>query len=152
MHKVVLSHGSKPYRVADKQHPKRSLSPRDEILVQVVVPVKLRCGLTNKVLVELFDCVSSESEVYELLKTWIPFMAERLEPILPNPGRADVKAHSPSNFQSRPEYQSTRIILDCSEFEVERPCVLSLNAMFYSDYERKASRSARRQSALVGLI
>ena len=133
---VLLSHGSKPCKIVAGVASKRSSNPRDELLL---VLVKLRCGLPSKILLELFDCVSHHSEVTELLKTWIPFMAEHLEPIMPSPSPADVRANLPTGFRARPEYHATRMILDCSEFEVERPSSLSLNAMFYSDYKGRTT-------------
>ena len=66
-------------------------------------------------------------------------MAEHLEPIMPNPSPAEVRAYLPTDFRARPEYHATRMILDCSEFKVERPRSLSLNAMFYSDYKGRTT-------------
>ena len=136
MSNVVLSHGRQLYRVAKKPTSRRRSSPANEILL---VLVKLKCGVTGKILLELFECVGTESEVIELLKTWIPFTAEPLEPLLPNPSQAQIRAHLPAGFRGRQEYRATRIILDCSEFEVKRPSALGLNAMFYSDYKGRTT-------------
>ena len=95
MSTVDLSHGRQLYRVAEKPTPRRRSSPTNEILL---VLVKLKCGVTSKILLEPFKCVGTEIEVTELLKTWIPFMAERLESLLPNPSRDQITAHLPAVF------------------------------------------------------
>ena len=43
-----------------------------------------------------------------------------------------------ASFKSSKKYRNIRIMLNCTEFEMEVPSALSLNAMTYSDYKRNA--------------
>ena len=42
-----------------------------------------------------------------------------------------------SAFQKSPEFKTKRCILDCTEFALQAPSALCLNAMTYSDYKSR---------------
>ena len=117
--------------------PQRQLSPREEFLL---VLVRLRLGLQEQDLQYRFK-LSSVGRVSKIFTAWMPaFLARILSPVLmPWPSRKKVQKNMPPAFKALKKYRKVRIILDCSEFEMEAPSSLALNAMSYSDYKGRTT-------------
>ena len=116
--------------------PRRQLSPREELLL---VLMRLRLGLQEQDLQYRFK-LSSVGRVSKIFTAWMPFLARILSPVLmPWPSRKKVQKNMPPAFKALKKYRKVRIILDCSEFEMEAPSSLALNAMSYSDYKGRTT-------------
>ena len=116
--------------------PQQQLSPREEFLL---VLMRLWLGLQEQDLQYRFK-LSSVGRVSKLFTAWMPFLARILSPVLmPWPSRKKVQKNMPPAFKALKKYRKVRIILDCSEFEMESPSSLALNAMSYSDYKGRTT-------------
>ena len=109
----------------------RRLAPADEL---VMVLMRLRTGMHIKDLAYRFG-FKSVSHVSVLLQCWISFLSKVLDCLIIWPSRQQIKRNMPSAFQMSSEYKTIRCILDCTEFAIQAPSALSLNAMTYSDYK-----------------
>ena len=109
----------------------RRLAPADEL---VMVLLRLRTGMHIKDLAYRFG-FKSVSHVSVLLQRWISFLSKVLDCLIIWPSRQQIKRNMPSAFQMSSEYKKIRCILDCTEFAIQAPSALSLNAMNYSEYK-----------------
>jgi len=110
----------------------RKLKTFDEY---ILVLVKLRLGLFNHDLAHRFKI--SESSVSLTFRTWIRFLRRELEPLIRLPPREVIKLHMPSLFKAY--YPNTAMIIDCTEFEMERPSALDNQSMCYSQYKSRTT-------------
>lgn len=108
---------------------KRKLTFREEMLL---VLMKLRLGLTNHDIGNRFNI--SDSMVSSIFTTLIKVLSNCLRPLIYYPDKAAVRANLPRSFQQL--YPRIRCILDCTEFFIDRPRDLHLQAVTYSDYKK----------------
>lgn len=79
--------------------------------------LRLRLGLNTYVLGMLFGI--SQSLVSSIFTSWISFMEQNLSPLLKWPSREKIDKHMPLSFKRK--YPKTRVIIDATEFFVQRP-------------------------------
>ena len=95
--------------------------------------VRLRLGLLELDLAFRFDV--SQSSVSRITVTWINLLYHSLKAIECFPPRHVVKKYMPDVFKS--EYPNTRLILDATEFSVNRPSSLLSQACTFSAYKNR---------------
>lgn len=117
----------------------RQLTPLDELFLTLV---KLKRGSANEDLSERFKI--SSSHVSSIFITWINLMAKTLRKIDAWLSRRKVQKLMPNAF--KPLYSDVRIIVDCTEMEIERPSDFELQSTTYSTY-----KSRNTVKGLVGL-
>ena len=113
------------------KHLDRRLSPSDELLM---VLMRLRTGMHLKDLAFRFG-FKSVSHVSVLFQRWIFMLSKVLGSLITWPSCRNVKQNLPNGFKEKAEFRAIRCILDCTEFAIQGPSALSLNAMNYSDYK-----------------
>ena len=97
----------------------------------VLVLVRLKLGLTERHLADIFSV--TKSTVSRVYITWIYFLAFTFkESLLRWPSKEEVRVHMPSSFS---RYPDTRIIIDCTEFFIEKPSSPSAQKATWSDYK-----------------
>lgn len=100
-----------------------------------LVLMKLRLGLFNHDLAHRFDV--SESSVSLIFRTWIRLLRSELEPLIILPPRDVLKVQMPPLFKEH--YPRTALIIDCTEFEMERPSSLDNQSVCYSQYKSRTT-------------
>lgn len=108
----------------------------------IMVLVKLRLGLFNRDLAYLFKV--SENTVSLIFRTWIRFLRVELEPLICLPPREVLRQHMPPIFKLH--YPKTALIIDCTEFEMERPSSLDNQSACYSQ-----CKSRTTMKVLIGI-
>ena len=108
----------------------------------ILVLVKLRLGLFNLDLAHRFKV--SESSVSLIFRTWIRFLRCEFEPLVRLPPRDILQLHMPPLFKKH--YPQTALIIDCTEFEMERPSSLDNQSACYSQYKSRTT-----MKALIGI-
>lgn len=93
--------------------------------------VRLRLGLPELDLAQRFNV--SQSSVSRITLTWINLMYYSLKAIERFPPWHVVKKYMPEAFKT--EYPNTRVIIDATEFKVERPSSLLSQATTFSAYK-----------------
>ena len=93
--------------------------------------VRLRLGLLEQDLANRFDI--SVSSVSHITATWINLMFHSFKAIEHYPPRHVVEKHMPKAFKK--EYANTRLIIDATEFQVERPSSLLTQLYMFSSYK-----------------
>ncbi|KAK7481122.1 hypothetical protein BaRGS_00027662 [Batillaria attramentaria] len=89
---------------------------------------RLKVGFDEETLSDLFRI--SQSTVSRILITWINFLYAVLGSITVWPSREAVQRKMPCVFKT--SYPKTRVILDCTEIQVQTPSSKVLNGMAYS--------------------
>lgn len=117
----------------------RKLSCLEEF---ILVLVKLRLGLFNRDLAHRFKV--SESSVSLIFRTWIRFLRYEFELLIRLPPREILQLHMPPLFKKH--YPQTALIIDCTEFEMERPSSLDNQSACYSQYKSRTT-----MKALIGI-
>ena len=117
--------------VGQGRHLDKRLSPSDELLV---VLMRLRTGMHLKDLAFRFG-FKSVSHVSVLFQQWLFMLSKVLGSLITWPSRRNVKQNLPNGFKEKAEFRAIQCILDCTEFAIQAPSALSLNAMSYSDYK-----------------
>ena len=112
-----------------KSGPKRKLNILNELLL---VLMKLRLGLTNEFLSDLFAISSTTCS--QIFNTWIKLMAKELKPLIFWPDKLSIKKQMPVSLQT--QFQSLRCTIDCTEFHIGRPRNLNLQALTWSNYKK----------------
>jgi hypothetical protein len=79
----------------------------------------------------------SRQTVSRIFEGWITFLNFIVGKIDLWPSASYIEAHMPKNF--KPEYAKTRIILDCTEFKVQRASNCDLQSMNFSSYKNCAT-------------
>lgn len=105
-----------------------SLMLEDHLLV---VLMKLRLGLSNRDIAYRFKV--SESTVSNILRSWLPVMANILKSIIKWPSKGAVLKNMPKSF--RRHFKRCRCIIDCTEIFIERPNNLTARAQTWSNYK-----------------
>lgn len=105
-----------------------SLMLEDHLLV---VLMKLRLGLSNRDIAYRFKV--SESTVSNILRSWLPVMANILKSIIKWPSKGAVLKNMPKSF--RRHFKRCRCIIDCTEIFIERPTNLTARAQTWSNYK-----------------
>lgn len=96
-----------------------------------MVCVRLRCGLLLEDLADRFKVSASTLSRY--FTTWVNLMFVKFREINVWPSRRRVDRLMPSCFKAH--YPSTRAIIDCTEFFIERPSSLSTQSSTFSGYK-----------------
>ena len=109
--------------------PSRKLSIKDELLM---VLMKLRLGLMNEDLSDRFG--TTTSVVSSIFNTWIKVLAKCLRGMIHYPDKISARENLPDCFKN--SYPNLRCTIDCTEFFIERPRDLSLQALTWSDYKK----------------
>ena len=94
-----------------------------------MVLMKLRLGLMNEDLSDRFG--TTTSVVSGIFNTWIKVLAKCLRGMIHYP---DKRENLPDCFKN--SYPNLRCTIDCTEFFIERPRELSLQALTWSDYKK----------------
>ena len=71
----------------------------------------------------------SEATHSRLFATWVPFLAAELELLFPFPSHKQVRAWMPRSFRKR--YPNTRKIIDCYEYQCQRPSIWLVESVTY---------------------
>ena len=95
--------------------------------------VRLRTGFPELDIANRFGI--SQSTVSRVTNTWINLMYHNFKSIDRFPPWHIVKKYMPESFKK--EYPNTRIIIDATEFPVERPSSLLVQACTFSSYKNK---------------
>ena len=101
-------------RSPQKWGPQRKLIGKEEL---VLVLMKLRPGLINDFLCDLFDV--GKGTCSQILNTWVRFLSRELRPLVFWPDRITITKMLPSQLAAK--YPSLRCTLDCTEVFIERP-------------------------------
>ncbi|XP_077862304.1 uncharacterized protein LOC144343764 [Saccoglossus kowalevskii] len=112
-----------------KRGPERKVEIKEEMLITLM---KLRLGLLNEYIARTFNL--SEGLVSSIFTTWVKVIGPLLKESIFLPDPENIRANLPRCFMKR----TTRLrdILDCTEFFIERPRELELQALTWSDYKK----------------
>ena len=128
-HKNTVINKVRRYRGSPKKPGgKRSLVIKEEFLLALM---QLRLGLLNRHLADMFGI--SESSVSNIFTTWVKVLAKLLKFLIYWPDKISVRNNLPKQFQKL--YPRTRVIIDCTEFFIDTPRDLQLQAQVFSDYK-----------------
>ena len=116
---------TEPYAVARGR--KRKLDLNEEFLA---VLMRLRLGLLVEDAADRFAI--SPATMSKIFTTWIKVMSKAMKVIFPWPSREQVHAVTPKKFAPFP---STRVIIDCTEFYIQRPSSLNSQVDTFSFYK-----------------
>ena len=117
----------------------RSLTKWHEYLLTLV---RIRLGIDLELVGFLFGIHFSTAS--RIFITWVNLLHGTLKHDLKWPDRASVQAYMPQDFKLR--YPKTRVIIDCTEFETQRPKNTKNQARTYSQYKGRNTCKA-----LVGI-
>ena len=95
--------------------------------------VRLRLGLLELDLAQRFGI--SQATVSRIVTTWINLLYHTFKGIEKFPSWHIVKKYMPESFKN--EYPNTRIIIDATEFSVQRPSSLLTQASTFSAYKNR---------------
>ena len=113
-----------------KARPPYKLSLKEQFFLTLV---RLRVGLPELDVANRFGV--SQATVSRITNTWVNLMYHNLKSIEKFPSWHIVKKYMPESFKK--EYPNTRIIIDATEFAVERPSSLLSQACTFSSYKNK---------------
>ncbi|XP_052096605.1 uncharacterized protein LOC127731804 [Mytilus californianus] len=105
----------------------RELKLWEEYLMSLV---RLRKGLDTDVLADML-CISS-STVSRIFTTWIVFLRKELDFLIKWPTKEQIKENMPKSFKYFPK---TRVVIDCTEFFVQKPSLPSAQRITWSSYK-----------------
>lgn len=111
----------------DGSRMKKKLSAEEEFLS---VLMRLRLGLLVEDVADRFGV--SCSTYSRIFVTWIQVLAVNLKKIFPWPSKELVASHTPAAFK---KYPNTRVIIDCTEFFIQRPTSLHSQSLTFSHYK-----------------
>ena len=97
----------------------------------LLVLTKIRLGLLMEDLGHRFQI--SQASVSRIWNTWVPLIANSLNPLIVWPERDVVRANTPSFF--KPTYGKVVSIIDCFEIFIDRPHNLTARAQTWSNYK-----------------
>ena len=100
-----------------------------------LVMLRLRLGLFEKDLAHRFKvCRSTVSKV---VNAWIPFLRREFEPLITIPSREVLQCYMPDSFKKL--LPNVTVIVDCTEFEMEKPSALDSQSACYSSYKSRTT-------------
>lgn len=102
---------------------------RDKLLVTLL---RLRRGLEVDQLSDLIGVASSS--ISRIVTTWLYLLSRELQFLVKWPSRRQVQKVLPSSFR---HFQRTRVILDCTEFQLQKPSLPSVQRKSYSSYKHR---------------
>ena len=106
----------------------RQLTVKEEYLI---VLCRLRLGLLNRHLGDIFGV--SESTISKTVTIWVCLLAKFFSgTLLRWPSREEVKHQFPKPFK---KYPDTRVIIDATEFFIEKPTSPCAQKATWSDYK-----------------
>ena len=108
----------------------RQLSPPDEMFLTLI---KLKRASANEDLAEIFNI--SSKHISSIVITWINIMAATFRKIDSWLSKKKIRKLMPSVF--KPIYSVVRVIVDCTELEIERPSDLAIQTATYSTYKNR---------------
>ena len=108
----------------------RKLSHFHEFILTLL---RFRLGLNTYFLSLMFNV--SQSSVSKIFTSWMSLMSQVLGPLLKWPSMEKVKKHMPLAF--RLKYPNTRVIIDATEFFVQRPRNPTAQSKTWSNYKSK---------------
>lgn len=112
----------------NKSGPKRQLTLFAEF---IMVLVRLKLGLLQTHLADIFSI--SQSSVSKIFTTWINLLYHVFKEILIIwPSKAQIQKHMPKSFS---KYPRTCVIIDCTEFFIEKSTQPSAQKITWSDYK-----------------
>ena len=123
------SMGQKQYHKEGVSKPgkARKLSLEAEFLM---VMMRIRLGLLQEHLADIFKV--SVSTVSRTVITWVNFMYDHTQGLVAWPTRQQILYNLPKAFQDFPQ---TQIVLDCTEFFIQKPSSLLAQNLTWSEYK-----------------
>jgi hypothetical protein len=110
-----------------KPGPKRALRLEEEFLLTCM---RLRLGLLQEHLADIFKV--SESTVSRILNTWVNFIYDASQKIVPWPTKEQILYNLPRAFM---DFEKTQIVLDCTEIFIEKPSSHVAQWQTWSEYK-----------------
>ncbi|XP_078493987.1 uncharacterized protein LOC108950672 [Ciona intestinalis] len=107
-----------------------NLSPEEQLFIALL---KLRQGKENKEIAILYNI--SANVASKIFYNWINFMFFQLQELNTWPTKEVVLEHMPKSF--RESFQTTRVILDATEIEIEKPTNVNSQSSPFSTYKNK---------------
>ena len=130
---------SKTTTKPSKPGPSRKLTTYEEFLLTLL---RLRQGVGVRFASDLFGI--SESLAGNIFRTWISLMSNNLGPLLIKwPSREQLQLNIPQSFM---KYKNTTVIIDGTEFHIQRPSCPTTQRSSWSDY-----KSSNTMKSLVGI-
>lgn len=102
-------------------------------LLIVLVFVKLKVNLTFKQMSPLFKIPPQTISKY--FTKMLPVLRAALSPVIYWPSKEEIMFNTPKCF--KPNFESCRVICDCTEVEIEKPKSLLSRIKCYSHYKGK---------------
>lgn len=107
--------------------PRKALSLYEEYLMTLV---RIRRGYDTSHLAYLFGV--SQGQCSKIFQTWCKLLATILKPVLAFPAKDVVAGNLPESFK---DYPKTRVLIDCTEFFVEKPFRPTAQKRTWSTYK-----------------
>lgn len=117
----------------------RALSTFQEFIMTLV---RIRLGLFERDLGHRFNV--SHMSVSRITNSWLRFLRSEFEPLIQIPPDDVLKFHMPKVFKEI--CPDTVVIVDCTEFQMEKPSSLDAQSACYSSY-----KSTNTMKALLGI-
>ncbi|CAG2187138.1 unnamed protein product [Mytilus edulis] len=92
-------------------------------------------SIEEKCVILIENSNTLESTISRVFTTWISLMAQCLGPLIKWPSKEKIKKHMPLSF--RRKYPNTRVIIDATEFYVQRPRNPTAQSKTWSNYKSK---------------
>ena len=137
----LLAHGVDRlsyWRGADQQEQQQQQQPTktklrlcDQFLLTMM---RLRLGLLQEFLGHLFFV--SPSTISRIFTTWVSFLFDHCRGMIPWPTREQILCNLPNSFS---DFQLVRIVIDCTEFFIERPGTLEGQFVTWSEYKHHST-------------
>jgi hypothetical protein len=122
-----------------KKGPARLLTRKEEIILTLF---RLRTGVTVRMCSDLFAV--SPTTVSTTFNTLIPILTQLTSPLRQWPSKEQVRQHLPPSLKK--DYPKTRVIIDCTEFFIQKPMNPTTQSQTYSQY-----KSHNTYKCLVGV-
>ena len=107
---------------------RRCISVGNQILLSLM---KLRLDLQNNDLAYRFGL--SSTTISEILNECLPVLSERLKCLIKWPSKVIIRKNLPHSFRKR--FSNCRVIIDCTEFFIDRPYNLKARGQTWSNYK-----------------
>ena len=113
----------------------------------LAVLMRLRVGLLTVDVAHRFAV--SPATIPRLFTTWITMLAAEMKVIYPWPSKQRIQAWTPLSFK---KYLNTRIIIDCTEFFIQRPSSLQGQSLTFLYYKHHNTLKALIEISPGGVI